>query len=144
MKKGFTLVELLVTILIICTLLAITYPMYHHYLIRSHRADGQSALLDLAARMENYFADHQTYVGATLGDSSDKDIRNSTESPQGWYTLSITYQTINAFTLQATPVGSQAENDTACQSLTVNQAGRKRIEAGPAGMPLESAEYCWQ
>jgi len=143
MKKGFTYIELLTPLFIITLLLAIAYPSYHHYLIRVHRDDGKSALLDLAARMENYYAENHTYVDATLGASGAKDIRSNDLSPEGWYQLSIPRQSATGYTLQATPLESQGSGDISCQSLTLNNLGEKSITQGPAGTPTDTAEHCW-
>lgn len=143
MKKGFTLIELLTSVFIIALLLAIAYPSYQHYLIRIHRNDAKTALYDLAARMENYYAEHQTYLGASIGKSNTHDIRNSTISPEGWYSLSIIQQNATAYTLQATPIGKQGLEDTACQSFTLNHLGQKKLASGSAGLPTESVEHCW-
>lgn len=139
--KGFSLIELLVVLALIGFLTTFVYPNYLNSLTRSRRYEGQTALLDLANRMERYYAEHQTYRTATLGTGKVSDISASTNSPQGWYTLAISQQTDSTFSLQAIPQNVQAHD--ACQILTFNHLGVKQIQAGPKGEPSETIEHCW-
>ena len=143
MNKGYTLIELLVVLLIVGILTAIAYPGYKEYITRAHRSDGQAALLDLAGRMERYYSEHNTYQTATIGAGGNTDLLTSAVTPERWYTLSITNATNSSFTLRATPTGTQATNDTRCQTLTLNNLGAKGVTAGPAGVPTGTPAECW-
>ena len=61
MKKGFTLVEIMVTVAIIALLAAISVPMYQKQRCKGEFADAQSCLADLSVRMENYRSNHGVY-----------------------------------------------------------------------------------
>ena len=143
MKHGFSLIELLVVMAIMGILAMVAYPSYQHYIVRAHRSDGQSALLDLAIRLEQFYAKHNLYQSATIGTGATTDILSKTTSPERYYTLSITRASANEYALQATPNGVQAKLDTACQSLTLNSLGAKGITSGPAGVPTGLIENCW-
>jgi type IV pilus assembly protein PilE len=144
MKNGFSLVELMIVLGIIGILAAIAYPSYNEYTTRAHRADGQSALLDLATRMERYYSENNTYATATVAAGNGAtDVLGTNISPDGWYTLSITAQGAGTFTVQATPRLEQANRDTRCQSLTYNNLGQKGITNGPAGAPTGTVAQCW-
>lgn len=132
-QAGFSLIELLIVIAIVSLLVGIAYPSYQQYLIKSRRADAQSALMDLAVRMEHYYTENYTYARATVP---------NTQSPAGFYTLSITQQDETSFMLQATPQNAQTA-DTICQSLTLNHTGKKNITAGPEGEPTGDVALCW-
>ena len=110
MHKGFSLIELLAVLVIVGILSAMTYPGYREYIVRAHRSDGQTSLLNLAIRMERSYSENNTYETATVG----KDI-----SDNGWYMLSIIHASTFSYALQATPIGTQASSDTRCQSLTI-------------------------
>jgi type IV pilus assembly protein PilE len=141
--SGFTLIELLIVITLMCILVSLGYPSYQHYIEQARRTDGQSALLDLANRLEDYYAEHNTYATATVGTgNSETDVYPFTTSPTEWYMLSIITQDNDFFLIQATPQKAQI-SDTSCQSLTLNSLGEKGIERGPEGLPTGAVEECW-
>lgn len=141
--SGFTLIELLFVITIISILLSLSYPSYQHYLEQARRTDGQAALLDLANRLEDYYAEHNTYADATLGTGNpETDIFPFTTSAAEWYSLSIITQDNDFFLIQATPQKAQI-SDTSCQSLTLNSVGEKGVGRGPEGMPTKTVKDCW-
>ncbi len=129
---GFTLIELLIALIIIAILAAVAYPSYVGYITKTRRSDGQTALLDLANRMERYFTVNNTYVGATLA-----NVGTTATTPGGYYTLSISASGATTYTIQAAPAGSQT-SDTQCATLTLNQLGQK----GKTGTGTVSD--CWQ
>ena len=61
MNKGFTLVELMVTVAVIAMLAAISFPMYQRQKCRGQFADAQSCLSEVSIRMENYRSNHGRY-----------------------------------------------------------------------------------
>lgn len=128
-SKGFTLIELLITLAIIAILAAIAVPAYNNYILKARRADAQTTLLDLANRMEQYYAQNNSYAGATLANVGVKAT-----SPQGYYTISIGNLSASTYDLTATPTGAQA-SDTSCSNITLNQLGQ-RSQSG-------SATDCW-
>ena len=135
MNKGFSLIEILIVLAIAGILASISYPNYRHYIMRVHRTDGQLALLDLACRMETFYAEHETYQTATIATGRDTDVLSSRQSPEGWSTLSLTQVADKTYTLQATPVNTQ---DPRCQSLTLNSSGIKGITAAEINV-----SQCW-
>lgn len=63
---GFTLIELMVVVAIISILATIALPAYTEYVQRGRAAEATSTLADLRVRMEQYYQDNRTYVGANL------------------------------------------------------------------------------
>ncbi len=117
--QGFTLIELMITVVIVGVLAAIAYPAYTDHMIKTRRSDGQTALLNMAASMEHYFTENNTYVGAT-----PTALGLTTASLQGYYNVTITQATATAFTLTATPQGAQTA-DTTCGALTITNTNVK-------------------
>lgn len=143
MKQGFSLIELLIVVVVVAILVSIAYPSYQEYITRARRSEGQSALMDLASRMERYYSEHHTYQTATIGSGNASDVLSSATTAEGWYTLSIPTATASTYTLQATPRNTQGTSDTRCQSLTLTHLGVKGISNGPAGTPTGTVDACW-
>ena len=142
MSNGFSLIELLIVLAIVSILSAIVYPSYRSHITHAHRIDGQTALLDLANRMERYYLEHNTYQTATIGHNKITNVLTSPLSEGGWYSLSISEATNDTYVLQATPIGTQATNDTLCQSLTLTSSGIKGI-ASAIMTPTSDSRFCW-
>lgn len=124
---GFTLMELMITVAIVGIIAAIAYPSYTTHVDRTRRADGQAALLNLAARMEHFYTENNTYVGA----NTPADVGANPNSADGFYQLTISNQTATGFTVTATPVAGGPQAGDACGALTLTNTNIK----GPAN--------CW-
>lgn len=131
-QRGFTLMEILITLVLVGIVAAVAYPSYQSTLMKSRRSDAKSGLLAGAQALERFFTERGTYVGATLGSDG---IYPST-STNGYYTLSLASQSATAFSLKATPTGVQSGD--ACGSFTYDQTGTKGISGGS----LDAAS-CW-
>lgn len=122
-QRGFTLIELMIGVAVLGILVAIAYPGYRDQVAKGHRADARTALLALAQRMERFYTERSTYVGATLGAAGIFPAA----SENGYYTLSIAAQTADGFTIKAVPAGVQAGDK--CGSYLFNQLGQKTLGA---------------
>lgn len=131
--RGFTLLELMIAVAVLGILTAIAYPAYTTQITKGRRADAKTALVDLAQRMERYYTERSTYVGASLGAGG---IYPAT-SPQGHYNLAIAVQTAAAFAVTATPTGVQSSDH--CGTYRFDQLGTKSVGGGAT----LSATVCW-
>lgn len=143
MSKGFTLIELMSAMVIISILAALIYPSYMEYIIRTKRSDGQTALIDLANRMETYYSEHNSYAGATIGTGNPSDVRSSSETTHSWYQL-IIKSTDTSYNLEARPLIKHGFKDQYCQTLTLDSMGNKNITHSHNGSsPSGLASNCW-
>jgi len=61
-NTGFTLIELMIVVVVIAILASIAYPSYTRYMTRSHRAQAQSYLMEVAQREHEYFLDSREFA----------------------------------------------------------------------------------
>jgi type IV pilus assembly protein PilE len=61
--RGFTLIELMITVAIVAILAAVALPAYTDYITRSKFTEAHSHLADLRVKMEQRFQDARSYVG---------------------------------------------------------------------------------
>jgi type IV pilus assembly protein PilE len=120
-KRGFTLLELLITIAVIGIISSIAYPSYIDNITRANRTEAQRELLRLASLQEQYFIDHREYTAdmTKLGTPADPYITDS-----GLYSIDTTVVGIT-YTLVATAKGRQITADSACKKLSVTDTGKK-------------------
>src|SRR5678815_3328921 len=60
--RGFTLVEMVITIAVIAILASVAWPSYESYVRRSKRATAQSALMTIANREQAHLLDLRGYT----------------------------------------------------------------------------------
>lgn len=62
--RGFTLLELMITVAIVAILAALALPAYNDYVTRGKLVEAHSALGAQRVRMEQFYQDMRTYTGA--------------------------------------------------------------------------------
>jgi len=152
--RGFTLIELIVAMVILATLAAIAIPSYSSYVLKAHRTEAKSALLDLASLEERFFSTHNAYsnVPTDLGYSGPANTNFTVGS--GWYQITNLQAfpavaptpaspggTPATFTITASAMNQQT-SDTGCLTFSINSAGQQTA-TGSGGDPNASID-CWQ
>ncbi|MGH9960023.1 MAG: type IV pilin protein, partial [Pyrinomonadaceae bacterium] len=99
--RGFTLIELMITVAVVAILASIALPSYLEQVRKSKRAEGKSALLRAAQNMERYYTSNNTYNATlTAAGISAYSADSSTDSA---YAIDLPVATATAFTVRATP-----------------------------------------
>jgi type IV pilus assembly protein PilE len=136
MNRGFTLIEAMVVVGIIGLIAAIGYPSYRDQVIKSRRAEGMGALLELADRMERHYSDVGTYKQADDSDTTVDDVFPSFSSD--YYTLTIDSQDNISFKVSAAPKAGSSQTKDKCGTFSLTSQGVKSVSA--SGMQ----EQCWK
>ncbi|GAD02486.1 type IV pilin protein [Agarivorans albus] len=127
--KGFTLVEVMITVAIVAILAGIAYPSYLSHVQTTRREEGKRTLVEAAQYMESYYAMHLSYVGAATG--TTLSIYNTSSDFDEIYTLKVSSVDKSSYTLEASPKGAQAGDS--CGELSITSKGT--TSAGTTG--------CW-
>ena len=141
-QGGFTLVELMITVVVIALLAMVAVPAYNDSIRKGRRADAKSMLSTIAARQEQYFMDNKTYADTTAKLGYTMNGSNETVSTDGHYMVRIASASATAFEAEAQPVA----DDPKCQQMTITAAGIRGVEAGSnpvTAAPTFDADYCW-
>lgn len=133
-QKGFTLIELMITVAIVAILAAIAVPSYQRYVLRSHRVEARNVLQTIAQRMEqNYKITRQWNKNSDNKDINDKKLEEwglqyvpvGTTEKNARYKISfVSDPTADKYTLRAEATNAQ-KNDKDCAAFFLNQSGVK-------------------
>jgi type IV pilus assembly protein PilE len=60
-SKGFTLIEMMITVVVVSILSAIAIPAYSHYVLRGKLSEAPNTLASQRILMEQYYQDNKNY-----------------------------------------------------------------------------------
>lgn len=124
-NRGFTLIELMITVVVIGVLAAIAYPSYTQYVVRANRGEAQAYLMDLAQRQQQFLMDARVYA-------SDIEDLGIAEPPSVARNYDVSIDEVGAtpptFILTASPkTGTIQAGDG---DLTLDQSGTRQWAGG--------------
>ena len=128
-QHGFTLMELVITVVIIGILTAIAIPNYTAYITRSNRAEARGQLLEIATWLERWRTERGRYdnpLNAGNPPPTPPFPTTYAQSPPtgtAKYNIAVATPNTVSYTITATPTGVMAGD--VCGSLVVNQSGQR-------------------
>jgi type IV pilus assembly protein PilE len=133
-SRGFTLIEVMVTVVIVAILATVAYPSYEQFTFRARVVPGIDALTALATRLEQRFQDVGGYGGGPEG-RADGDCGVALPPSANFTLTCVASATGTRFTAKATGTGSVSG-----VVYAIDDAGVRQTEAHPRGVP---ASACW-
>ena len=137
--SGFTLIELMITAVIVAILAAIAVPSYASYIARARRADARVQLVQAAQFMQRFYTANDSYsedrasnnvinvIPAGLkqspGDSTDGTQLYNLTAPLGPDPLT----NVASFTLRMVPVAGGLMANDLCGTFTLSSTGVRGI-----------------
>lgn len=152
--RGFTLMELVITMVIAAILASIAIPAYNSYVLKSHRTEAKTALLDLASMEERFFSTQNVYsqLPTDLG-YPNANFPVTIGNAPGDYQITINAAQFAPATppTAGNPAGSPATygftatainlqaNDAACASFSITSSGVKTATGTDPNADVD----CW-
>jgi type IV pilus assembly protein PilE len=144
--KGFTLIELMITVAVVGILAAIALPSYTSYVARARRADARTQLVQVAQFMQRFYAANDSYVQDRSANAVltqvPPGLQVSPSDGTKMYDLTIPTATAAAFEIRMVPTGAMA-NDT-CGAFTLTSTGIRGVWVGGAAGSSTVRDTCWK
>jgi type IV pilus assembly protein PilE len=141
--RGFTLIELMITVAIVSILAMVAVPAYFDQMRKSRRADAITALNQVVQAQERWRANNSSYTNILgtngLNINTAASAATTYTVPSGYYTVQVSAASAASYTVQATAAGGQLK-DTKCASFTIAAAGGQFTYSAT---PAANSARCW-
>jgi type IV pilus assembly protein PilE len=148
-RRGFSLIELLVVLVMLGILAALAMPAYQQHVIRTRRSEAHSALLKLMMQQERFHTQNNTYIAFSSGSNeggepeakhfqwwSGASPRNSAYEIEGKACVGeVVAQCVQLVATPGTVLVEARFRDEDCGVLTLTSTGQ-RLASG-------AAKGCW-
>ncbi|MDC8759987.1 type IV pilin protein [Janthinobacterium fluminis] len=127
-ERGFTLMEVLITLAIVGIMTAVALPMYTDYVLRGRLTEAFSALAAAQPSAEQYWSNGRTFVGFGVVNGLPPNTDN--------FGYALSAASASAYTITAT-----GTNSARGFVFTIDQNGARATTAAPTGWVTNAA--CW-
>jgi type IV pilus assembly protein PilE len=132
--KGFTLIEMMITVAIVAILAAVAVPAYSQYVMRSKISEAVANLSDMRVKMEQHFLDNRTYATACAPGTL-------APTPTGKYFDYDCARTATTYTITATGKAAQGLGGPPPFVYTIDQNNTRQTTSVPPGWT--GSATCW-
>ena len=132
--RGFTLIEMMITVAVIALLSAVALPSYKDYVLRGRLVAATNALSAGRAAMEQFYQDNRTYVGgpcATSQTANSFTVICDATAPGVAPTATL-------YTIRATGSGV-----TAGFTFSIDQSAAQQTTSWPTAWGTVPTGNCW-
>lgn len=136
LRRGVTLIELILVVSVVAILAAIALPSYQKYVLKGRRAEAIAALNAIQQAQERYRANSPSYA-ATLS-----ELAQGSTSPSGHYGLSLSAVTASGYTITARAQGQQAK-DQDCDAMVLRLERGNIFSRASDAQGTDSSSRCW-
>lgn len=135
-QAGFSLVELMVTVVIVAILGSMAVAAYSNYVMKTNRTDATRAMLSDAQALQRCYSQNFTYTPP----GGCPTPAGTTASPRGLYAITIATPSATAYTITATPAKAPQIKDSACNSFKLTSDG---TQSSTSSDGTDSTSICW-
>tara|TARA_R110002167_G_scaffold169576_1_gene367500 strand:- start:1497 stop:1898 length:402 start_codon:yes stop_codon:yes gene_type:complete len=130
-QRGFTLIEILLTLVVVGVLALIAIPSYQHYVIQQNTRSVQSEMQLGVLDLEKHYMKHHSYIGA------DSQIKINNAEYSETYKFKLLNLSKTTFTFEA--VGTKKA--IKCFKMTINEIGQHRAFSADG---KDVTRACWK
>lgn len=138
--QGFTVIEIMITLLVVAILTSIAVPTYGDYVRRANRSDMKSVMLEAEQYMQRFYTANDAYDRNRANQVVElpPSLRQSPRTGTPRYAINIERASASEFVLVAS---FTLGNDDPCGEFRIDHTGRRML--GPDATPEKIAE-CWR
>ncbi|WP_237157084.1 type IV pilin protein [Photobacterium rosenbergii] len=124
--RGMTLIEMLITVVIIGILTAIALPSYSKHVESARRSEAQTGLIQLQLWAEQQYTISNNYPSSTDLSTGSPSCASCSLSSEYTFSISNTGTGVDRFILTAKVKPNGLQKNDKCKKLTINAAGEKK------------------
>jgi len=135
-NRGFTLIEVLITVAIVAILAAVAIPQYSSYVRRGQQPEAFNSLSDFRTKMEQYYQDNRNYGSSGCADATSAGSWSSFASTKYFSFACTLNNSGQGYSITATGIAGSVSGD----KYLINQNG-DRTTTVFKGASVNAA--CW-
>jgi type IV pilus assembly protein PilE len=137
--KGFTLVELMVTVAVVAILASIALPAYTTFTRQTNRTDATKTMQLAAQSLERCYSQRFSYLACNVNGTVVNN-GSTMQTPNLFYTITFAIPDNQDYTLTAAPVAAPQTSDKQCVQVTLSSTGAQAAKDNSAN---NTTKACW-